>query len=379
MATVEQIPVQHIDGVKTDAFYIPNVLSREELIGLRQVAEARGSVGGAAVGGKGFIMYNDPRSSNSGGSLHPIFHDWPFSLKTRADLNHATLRFGGRFGRAFLQKKGGQFRDTFSYRSEDQHPGIRSLMTHQGFHDAARRVYKGERPIIEPQIMFANFMVPGETQAIHTDVPEFRGVNRTNTPEWVLVVMRHSGLFERWRMPICTAVVWISDHNGGELAFYPSLDLPGVAQATRANSALVCDTDSLFHGVDAVGSREVPPPVLPPDCVLRHTSGGKWSVVTEEGQSVEGFRDLSWSTMRMSIQWKAYCWRDEAERRMALVDHTDDLDPSQAFNTLLAELAHRRAGPTPSDPRKLCEALCTEFCAAPKELKVTHPAQGSKL
>ena len=39
---------------------------------------------------------------------------------------------------------------------------------------------------------------------MHTDVPEFRGANRKLVPQWLLVVMHHSGLFEDYRMPIAT-------------------------------------------------------------------------------------------------------------------------------------------------------------------------------
>jgi hypothetical protein len=49
-------------------------------------------------------------------------------------------------------------------------------------------------------------MVPGQELALHTDVPEFRGANRKLHPQWLLVAMRHSGLFEDWRMPIATGV-----------------------------------------------------------------------------------------------------------------------------------------------------------------------------
>src|SRR5690349_19844814 len=77
------------------------------------------------------------------------------------------------------------------------------------------------RPVIEPAIVYANLLVPGQELAVHTDVPEFRGVSRKQHPQWLIVAMHHSGLFEPWRMPIATGVSWFHDCSGGEFAFYP--------------------------------------------------------------------------------------------------------------------------------------------------------------
>merc|ERR1711924_200735 len=144
--------------------------------------------------------------------------------------------------------------------------------------------------------MFANFFVPGEVQVVHTDVPEFRGCNRTNCPEWMLVCMHHSGLFKNWYVPIATAISWYSDHSGGELVFYEDPDTPAVVHPTPFNTALVLDTDSIYHGVDAVGGLDVPPPVIPNDSLLMHKGDGRWSVTKQESGEVIGnlYSDLSW-------------------------------------------------------------------------------------
>ena len=71
--------------------------------------------------------------------------------------------------------------------------------------------------------------------------------------------------------------------------------------------------------------------------MLRHRGGGRWGVarpskdMTAPPTFQEGFEDLGWEDIRLSIQWKAYCWRDEAERTMA-EEHTDDLDSAEAFS-----------------------------------------------
>jgi hypothetical protein len=72
---------------------------------------------------------------------------------------------------------------------------------------------------VVPAIVYANLLVPGQKLAIHTDVPEFRGASRKSVPQWLLVVMLHSGQFEKWRIPIVTCVSWFGDADGGAFTF----------------------------------------------------------------------------------------------------------------------------------------------------------------
>src|SRR4029079_9894442 len=97
--------------------------------------------------------------------------------------------------------------------------GIESFRDHERLRQAAENLHG--RPVIVPAIVYANMLLPGQELAVHTDVPEFRGANRKVVPQWLLVVMRHSELFERWRMPIATGIAYFGDAKGGELAYYP--------------------------------------------------------------------------------------------------------------------------------------------------------------
>src|SRR5437899_11101102 len=91
----------------------------------------------------------------------------------------------------------------------------------------------------------------GRSSPCHTDVPEFRGANRKLYPQWLMVVMHHSGLFDEYRLPIATAVGWFNACHGGGFAFYPQGgDGPAATIPARANTGIILDTDSVFHGVD---------------------------------------------------------------------------------------------------------------------------------
>ena len=232
------------------------------------------------------------------------------------------------------------FRETYAYGTDVRIAGIEPFLNHEGFVEAARRLYG--RPVIEPAIVYANLLVPGQELAVHTDVPEFRGVNRTRHPQWLLVVMRHSGLFEEWRMPIATAVSWFHDCEGGEFAFYPDgPDAPPVAHPVRFNTAILLDTDSIFHGVDRVAETAEPVDRLRPGMRLRHEGGDSWCVEDPEVENgdttVTRYR---WRDLRFSVSWKAYCFRDEAERR-AWATRAADLRVADVLDRLVDDLRAR--------------------------------------
>src|SRR5262249_2483957 len=74
-------------------------------------------------------------------------------------------------------------------------PQIRFSQRLPQFIEAARQI-RGKH-IVRPAIVYLNILLPGQELAVHTDVPEFRGANRTREPEWLLVAMHHSRLFDR--------------------------------------------------------------------------------------------------------------------------------------------------------------------------------------
>lgn len=139
-------------------------------------------------------------------------------------------------------------------------------------------------------------------------------------------------------MPIATAVSWFSDHAGGELVYYKSKHDKGTPHPTPFNSAIVLDTDSIYHGVDPTGGLTVDPPVMiARDLHLVHKGEGQWMVTNGDGTALAGYDDLGWSDIRMSVQWKAYCFRDEEERRQ-WKDHTDDIAPAAALKLMIGEM-----------------------------------------
>ena len=298
-------------------------------------------------------------------SEEPTFTGIGEGLPARWDAARNFVLTGGRFGRSepipLLAARTNYFRETYAYGDDVRIAGIEPFLRHEGFVEAARRLYG--RPVIEPAIVFANILVPGQELAVHTDVPEFRGVSRKTHPQWLCVAMHHSGLFDDWRMPIATGVSWFHDCKGGEFAFYPDgADAPPVALPVRYNTAILLDTDSVFHGVDRVRETAAPVDLLRPGMKLFAEGGGRWRLVAGE----ETVARYDWSDLRFSVSWKAYCFADENEKR-AWAEHADDLSVDTVLERMLADL--RRRGLLQGEaPRgaPLAELLIDSYVRYPK-------------
>lgn len=263
-------------------------------------------------------------------------------LAQRYDATVNFIRTGGRFGRSgedvsMLAARTNYFRETYAYGDAVSAPGIERFFHHPRLLDGARALH--DRDVVVPAIVYANILLPGQELAVHTDVPEFRGANRKLLPQWLLVVMHHSGLFEEYRMPIATAISWFHDCDGGELAYWPAGAQDDVQRhRVRFNTAMVLDTDSVFHGVDRVAEVSVDDlPPIRPGTVLEFSGARQWSLRAATGSVLTTYR---WEQLRFSVSWKAYCFRDEHERDTWRA-HRDDLTATVILDRLVEDLCER--------------------------------------
>ncbi|HEX7135096.1 MAG TPA: hypothetical protein VF228_21160 [Iamia sp.] len=272
-------------------------------------------------------------------------------LGQRYDAAANFVRSGGRFGRAaeptrMLAARTNYFRETYAYGDDVFAAGVEAFRDSEALVAAARDLHG--RDVVVPAIVYANVLLPGQELAVHTDVPEFRGANRKIVPQWLLVAMRHSELFEAWRMPIATGVSYFGNASGGALAYYPdgpSGD-PAVYEPVH-NTAALLDTDTIFHGVDRVDGDDAPLERLRPGMRLDHLGDQRWAVVDEGGETMA---EYATDDLRYSLSWKAYCFADEDERA-AWSDHTDDLTLDRILDTLERDLRQRGrlTGDRPAD------------------------------
>jgi hypothetical protein len=245
--------------------------------------------------------------------------------------------------------------------------GVEPLFGHAGFREAAARLFDAE--IVEPFSVYANitWQLPFDQGAGHTDVPEFRGVNRTRYPTPLLTVMGHSRLFEAERIPIATAVAWFYDGDDGGFTYWPDGPdaPPAIHEGGIFNTALEADNERMFHRVRPVGDRRRGlPSGLTLDTRLERREGDRWAVV--EGDETIG--EPTWPELRVSISWKARVFAD-GEALRAYREHTDDLTIDEVFRRFEADLARRgvawpRSDDPVSDPAVM-EVLGAAYVRAP--------------
>ena len=255
------------------------------------------------------------------------------------------------------------FRETYAYGNEVKAPGVEPFMNHPALAETACKISGVER--IVPAIIFANILIPGQELAVHTDVPEFRGANRKVTPQWLLVTMLHSGLFDEWRIPITTCVSWFGKSKGGAFAFYPE-GPDGQAEAIQSNhnSAIVIDTDKVFHGVERVFETKPDlPPINNKTCRLHFMGDYQWQL--RDGDTV--LADYDWSELRYSISWKGYCFKDEAEEALWR-SGSDDLSIDFILNRLEDDLRAKGvlSGERP-DPTAFATMMVNHYIRFPQQ------------
>ena len=88
------------------------------------------------------------------------------------------------------------FRGDWAY-DEPLVSGVEPFLHNERFIEASRKLYDGS--IVRPQIVYINLNLPMPLyDGGHTDIPAFRGIDRTRYPVWLLAIMGRSGLFEPW-------------------------------------------------------------------------------------------------------------------------------------------------------------------------------------
>ena len=225
------------------------------------------------------------------------------------------------------------FRGDWAF-GEDRIPGAEALLHHDGFIAAAGQMY--DTDVVVPEQVYVNLTTPLPRQGFsHTDIPEFRGLDRTNAPAWLLSAMGVSGCFEAERIHIVTAVAWFYRGEAGGLRYWPEgPDGPSVLHDDTWNTAVVGDNDLMPHEVQRVGPRgSMPPAGMTIHSELVHDDG-RWHIV--DGDDVLASYDDD--QVRLSLSWKAKVYPDEAARRRAEAG-VDGVTLDEALDRLAADLA----------------------------------------
>ena len=226
--------------------------------------------------------------------------------------------------------------------------GVRPLLESERFTAAARQLFDAE--IVRPTTVYVNltWQLPFPQGAGHTDVPAFRGFDRTTYPITFLTIMGLSGLFEAERVKVATAVAWFYRGADGGFEYWPQ-GVEGASvchEGSIDNTAIVADNDFMWHRVRPTGRVEDGMITLSRDAELVRRGAESWAI-TDEGEDKATFPT---ERMRVSLSWKAIAFADEADRRR-FDDHTDDIDLDEVLRRFGADFASRGESlEIPSDP-----------------------------
>lgn len=217
--------------------------------------------------------------------------------------------------------------------------GVEPILDHPGFGDAARAMFDGA--CVRPFSVYCNltWQLPFNQGGGHIDVPEFRGINRTDYPIWLLSAMGHSRLFEEERIDITTAVAWFYQGADGGFTYWPDGPdaPPKIHEGDIFNTAIVGDNDRMFHRVRPTGrTQDGMLTRMTLDSQLAFQGGGDWAIETAD----ETLAKLRYEELRISISWKARVFHDEdAERRYLL--HDADLSVDDVVARFESDLERR--------------------------------------
>ena len=227
--------------------------------------------------------------------------------------------------------------------------GAEHFLHHPGFVEAAGRMFGSQ--FVRPQIVYTNltWQLPFDQGGGHTDVPAFRGVERTDYPIWILNMMGQSRLFEPERVQIATAVAWFYEGSDGGFTYWPDGPdaPPRVHEGNIFNTAIVGDNDRMYHRVRPVGERSRGFLMgMTLDTRLEHVIGDEWIVA--EGDEKKAV--LGWNDLRISVSWKAQVFRS-AEEQEQYDTHSDDLTIAAVWDRFCDDLSDRDIAFTrPADP-----------------------------
>ncbi|HET6964582.1 MAG TPA: hypothetical protein VFH58_07385, partial [Acidimicrobiales bacterium] len=129
---------------------------------------------------------------------------WPVQRYVSNDAEYAALSGGPKDAKMPIAPV---FRGNWAVPGEVL-PGVDPLLHNELFVDAARRLFEAE--MVRPTTVYVNLthQMPFPQGPGHTDVPAFRGFDRSTYPITFLTLMGLSGLFEDARIKVATAVSW---------------------------------------------------------------------------------------------------------------------------------------------------------------------------
>jgi len=304
----------------------------------------------------------------SGDGKDRYFHGYRFDQKLCEEAVHATEELKKIFG-PFDDGADNTFRQVMGYSSGPcssltvtrDSPLLTKLVSSLSslLTTPCQEVYSAAGPQASASIfsLYANIFLPGQLIEMHLDVPEFRGVDRSKCPNWLLAAAHCSGLFVDKRVKNVTCVLYPAQSEGGALGVYVrggqgiEVGQDAVVPLLGGNGIAV-DAESCFHHSERVRmhneEHQFPPaPELPETCTLSTERQGEtvyWVVLGPQGERV---LEVPEQDVRFSVSAKFHVFKDQAERE-EFQTSKQSLSPEKIIEVLRGDLVEK--GVLPSSP-----------------------------
>ena len=237
-----------------------------------------------------------------------------------------------------VTRTGGWFRNFWALGGKVVFDGAEAFFNNPRFIAAARESFQAE--VIRPVAMMTNLNLPMAGLPPHLDLPFFRGAMNREVPAWMLVPMGYAGLFHEWAVPVASAITWFYDGEGGEFEYWPQgMDQPSKTEhPPYSNSAVLADNEYMYHRVGPIGhvGDHVADDAIPYNATLNLTGDDHWQV-REDGNILKSY---DYAAVRLSVLWKAHCFRTEAEA-VGYDDKSHDLTPAMVTDIFCQDLQAR--------------------------------------
>ena len=232
------------------------------------------------------------------------------------------------------------FRNFWALGGKPVFDGAEDLFYNQRFIDGAKQSFQAE--VIRPVTMMTNLNLPGPALSQHLDLPFFRGMTNREVPSWMLAPMGYSGLFHDWAIPVASAITWFYDGEGGEFEYWPNgTDAPAaIEKPPYTNRCVLADNEYMYHRVGAVGSPHEfwAESSVPYEARLALSPSQDWEM---RGKDNKLLATLPYKKVRLSVLWKAYCFKSQAVAN-AYDDHVNDLTADRVVELFCLDLRQRK-------------------------------------
>mmetsp|Transcript_11273 Transcript_11273/g.20944 ORF Transcript_11273/g.20944 Transcript_11273/m.20944 type:complete len:476 (-) Transcript_11273:730-2157(-) len=217
--------------------------------------------------------------------------------------------------------------------SQPQYKLLSDLFSTDTFQNAARGICPVEKQVLDPFQFNFIVQVPGQTVPTHVDGVYFWGATRFIFPQWLLAVMEFSGIFQDKFIDQVQVVGYISDWDRnqvqgassqfGQFVYWDDHETEGVhTMPPLPRSGNAIDGSKTVHTTTLYGDR-VTPPYLDKNKkneLVFSDDLNEWQLVSNS----EILARYSTSDLRVSIVYRARCFRSEQERDHFSKSHTTD-------------------------------------------------------